>query len=113
VWYGAGPLQALSAHLPAENSAQAAHTEEILKQLRQMQEQVSPLCFQFSPKSILVSVYPSDLTACFVDFFVLPAHLVHSPALVRPEHACVYHTCLHRLVVSHFHVTKLTSSDLI
>ena len=38
----AGPLQALSAHLPADNTAQAAHTEEILKQLRQMQEQVSP-----------------------------------------------------------------------
>ncbi|KAL0025228.1 hypothetical protein WJX77_008845 [Trebouxia sp. C0004] len=36
-----GPLQALSAHLPADNSAQAAHTEEILKQLRQMQEQVA------------------------------------------------------------------------
>lgn len=35
-----GPLQALSAHLPADNSAQAANTEEILKQLRQMQEQV-------------------------------------------------------------------------
>lgn len=39
VW-AAGPLQALSAHLPADNSAQAQHTEEILKQLRQMQEQV-------------------------------------------------------------------------
>lgn len=38
--HAAGPLQALSAHLPADNSAQAAHTEEILKQLRQMQEQV-------------------------------------------------------------------------
>ncbi|KAL3149213.1 hypothetical protein ABBQ32_002039 [Trebouxia sp. C0010 RCD-2024] len=36
-----GPLQALSAHLPADNSAQAQHTEEILKQLRQMQEQVA------------------------------------------------------------------------
>ena len=42
--WGAGPLQALSAHLPADNSAQAQHTEEILKQLRQMQEQVSPFC---------------------------------------------------------------------
>ena len=41
VW-AAGPLQALSAHLPADNSAQAQHTEEILKQLRQMQEQVKP-----------------------------------------------------------------------
>ena len=59
MWCGAGPLQALSAHLPADNSAQAAHTEEILKQLRQMQEQVTPLF------SNVIQV--------------LLAHLVHSP----------------------------------
>ena len=53
----AGPLQALSAHLPADNSAQAANTEEILKQLRQMQEQV---CFQ-SPASPKQPASPGHL----------------------------------------------------
>ncbi len=74
MWCGAGPLQALSAHLPADNSAQAAHTEEILKQLRQMQEQVSPLSSTVSQVS--------------------PAHLVHSPALIRPVRGACLYTCL-------------------
>ena len=55
VW-GAGPLQALSAHLPADNSAQAAQTEEILKQLRQMQEQVSAACAPALPRVLMLAI---------------------------------------------------------
>ena len=88
--WGAGPLQALSAHLPADNSAQAQHTEEILKQLRQMQEQVSLTCILAShPHVSLQPLFCHCPLALHVGHALQALHHSSWSGRVPKAHTCI------------------------